>query len=236
MKYSVLLFIFCFATLFVDGQEIKGIVKTTDGKPLEQVLIRPGFVETDKEGKFVLKGNEHKFLIITKDGFQPLLKKINDNSEIEISLETEDKTDSLVIHVCSGKEIGERVGININLFVPKGLKSKRVRDVDYVNFYIFAKADQKNFIEGCWGPNATRGYPDADWINSTDKINIRAVTDKKREIGFVYFGQTKEGKSWRYIRVFDESVFYIVDSMEKKNAFDKIIESSCSTVERYFKE
>lgn len=232
---SLLVLVICSANS-IFGQELQGIVKSTNGKPLEKVLIRPGYTETDKNGKFSSKSKDLKFVFFTKNGFRPLAKKLKDESEIEVFLESENESDRLRLSACSTKNRGKNVGVNILLFVPKGFKSKKGRDIDYVDFYISSDKDKKNLLRGIWGPNASSGYPDSDWINSSGKIDIRSITDGKRNIGWDFYGKTNNGKNWRYLQVFDESIFYIVDSDEAKITFDKIIDNSCSTIDRYFKD
>jgi hypothetical protein len=227
-KYSLLVLIFCGAAIFVNAQRLTGIVKTSDGKPIEKAWIRPGFVnETDKDGKFVIEKFSEKFLIITKESFRPLIKKLNGETEVEIVLERESENGRLMISECTKKSGGKIVGANLKISVPKGFNSKKGNDVDYSAFTLFPKNDQKYVLFGISGGNASSGFPRDEWINSTDKLNIRTVTNGKREIGFDYYGQTNDGKYWRYLQIVDEYISFMVDTTERKDVFDKIIESAC---------
>jgi hypothetical protein len=236
MKLLLLILIFCFSSVFIDAQELNGVVKTADGKPIEKASVRPEYTETDKEGKFTVTVRRHKFIIVTKEKFRPLIRKLNGEPAIEILMDDETAADRLTIAECSVKRTGKNAGINFKLFIPKGFKSSKGQDVDYSNYFIYSAKDKNNYMRGWAGPNATSGYPDPDWIMSTDKINLRSVYNENRLIGLDYEGQTKDGKYWRYFRVMDESVYYFVNTIEQKTNFDKIIDGSCSTVERYYKK
>ena len=209
MRYLILFFIFYFAVFHICGQELNGIVKNINGKPIENVSIFPEYVESDKDGRFALEKQDYKFLIFSKDGFRPMVKKLSAKSVIEVLLETESKTDKLIIPECAvaGKYKKENISGNISLFVPKELKIKKGKDIDYVNFYVFSKKDQNNFLQGWQGPNASSGYPDNDWINSSSQIFIRTISNNQRNIGLDFYGRTDNGKSWCFVRVFDESIF-----------------------------
>lgn len=235
MKYISLIVIFCCAAIGVAGQELKGTVKTVDGKPVEKAVVRPGYIETDKDGKFKLKNAYESFLVVTASEFRPLVKKLNGESEVEIILEKENREEKLRIPECSQKMKGKNPGVYLKLVVPKGFKSKRGRDHDYTDFYIFSDINSENVLKGIWGPNASSGYPKSDWIKSSNQITSRSIFNGKQDIGSDFSGKTSDGKSWRYVRVFDESIYYIVDSIEKKIIFDKMIDESCSTIEGYFK-
>jgi hypothetical protein len=237
MKCLVILIFILSATVFVAGQDLKGIVKTSDGKPIADVWIRPGYrTETDKDGKFVIKENKDNFIILTKQNFRPLIKRLNGESEIEIFLEAENKADRLLVPECTKKNTGKHVGVIMKFFIPDGFKSGKGNDVDYSNYVISSKRDKNFFMQGWSGANAASGYPDSDWILASDKINVRSIYSEYGFLGFDYEGQTKEGKYWRYFQIFDESVYYIVDSSEQKGALDKIFASSCTTTKEYFKD
>ena len=227
-RFSLFILIFCGAATFVNAQRLVGVVKTADGKPIEKAWIRPGYVtETDKDGKFVIEKFTDKFLIVTMKSFRPLIKKLNGETEIEVVLERESENGRLMIPECAKKSDGKIVGENLKISVPKGFKGKKGNDVDYSAFSLFPKNEQKYVLFGISGANASSGYPRDEWINSTGKLNIRTITNGKREIGFDYFGQTNDGKYWRYVQIIDEYISYLVDTSERKEIFDKIIESAC---------
>lgn len=236
MKFIFLLFTLCFMTVSFYGQQLKGTVKTIDGTKVEKAVIRPGFVETDKDGKFILKNAAPSFIFVQKIGFRPAIIKLNKEAEIEIFLEVEKEESKLKIPECSQKLKGKNVGVNIKLFVPKGFSSQKGKDIDYVDFRIFSEKGNNYWLGGIAGPNATGGYPKEDWINSSNQINSRSIVNEMRVIGWDFNGKTEDGKSWRYIQIWDEAIYYLVDTIEAKMAFDEIINNSCSTIERYFKD
>lgn len=232
MKILAFFLIYFGATVFADGQELNGIVKTYDGKPLENVLVYPNPVSTGNDGKFVLKYFKSKYLIFVKHGFKPLIRKYDNEASVEVILEREENPDSFVLPECSKNLKGKLIGAYLRMTVPKGFKSKQVRDVDYLNYYIYPRKEQKDYLTGWVGSMAASPFPKEEWINTTEKVNIQPISYQKISIGWNYTGQTKDGNLWRYVRILDESVYYYVDSDEKKTVFDQIIDSSC-TVKEY---
>lgn len=235
MKFISLISIFYCLVLFAHGQQLTGVVKAFDGKPVEAADIRPGYVKTDKDGKFKLENADWKFLIVSANDFRPVLKKLNGESEIEIILVRENQEDKLNLRECTQKREGKTVGVFLKSNVPKGFRSRKGRDIDYVDFYIFSDKNRENGLDGISGPQAGSGFPGPEWINSSNQISVRSISNGKRDIGWDFRGVTTGGKSWRYVRVFEDHIKYIVDSDEEKDIFDKIIDNSCSDVERVFK-
>lgn len=236
MKAFVLPILLFFVSFPVFGQEITGTVKTRDGKPLENVLVSNGWYDkTNAGGEFQLKGkNDEVFYFITY-GYKPLIRVLGDPPvKMEIVLEEEAETDRLRLGECSSKNKGRKLGFDLIVFVPKDAKSTKSRDIDYTNFYIYhGKKEDRARLEGWSGPNATGGKPSSEWIKDSAEINARSIVNEKGFVGFDWTGKTKDGKDWRYIQIYMDSIFYLTDKPEAKTFFDRILDNSCTNLARY---
>ncbi|MGI8788420.1 MAG: hypothetical protein ACR2HG_11745 [Pyrinomonadaceae bacterium] len=233
-----ILFLFLLCSVICLSQELRGAVKTKNGEPIEKAFVLGNDASTtDSKGNFKLKNNKNKILVVTKLGFRPQIKTLDKNqTDIEIVLEAEAEKDRLKIIECSEKSKGKKLGNDLQVIVPKKAESKKVFDVDYGSYVIwFGKKENKKWLEGWFGPNATSGHPNSEWIESSINIIGRSITNEKGVVGWDLFGMTKGGKSWRYISVLEDSVFYITDSSDAKIFFDRILDNSCTNLERYTK-
>jgi hypothetical protein len=238
MKSIIFTILLCFVSISAAGQELSGIVKTRDGKPVENVYVSGGQTEkTNSNGEFKLKNAYTGLIFFVKFGFKPLVKILEKpETRLEIELEADAENDRLKLSECPEKNKGKKVGEDWFLFVPKKTAARKSRDVDYTNFVIaFGKIEDKIWLEGWSGINAVTGYPKTDWIKSSTEFQGRAVVNEKGFAGFDWSGKTGDGKNWRYIYVSFDAVFYITENPGAKLFFDRIIDQSCTNLERYDK-
>lgn len=232
------LFLFLIILLNISSafaQELSGTVENAEGKPIEKVaILGSGYSETDKEGRFLIKDYKADFLVFRKNGFTPKIEKITGKSSLKITLDLSNTNKSLKLPECSKNISGKKVGNDLILTVPDESKSKKGFDVDYGYFSI--SDDEKNhkyYIQGIYGPTATSGYPDRDWINLTEEIYAREIENDKGFVGYDYYGKTKDGKYWRWTQINWDAIYYSVDSAKVKDFFDNVINSSCTNFSKY---
>lgn len=238
IKSNILLLLFCLVlpsqliAQEIDKDKLKILVKDSNGNHLEKVNVYPGLKETNSRGELVLNSDK-KTILLYKENFKPKLLNVNLEKTLEIILEKDSASEKLFIKECPKNKINDKDWFDFLISVPKGFKKSKTQDIDYGYFKIFKKGSP-NILEGISGPNADSIIPNDDLINNTNEIKVRTIYDETRDIGFEFTGVTKDGKCWRKLSLLGSNYFYYtVDSLEVKNDFDQILNSSCSNFSRY---
>lgn len=123
-----------------------------------------------------------------------------------------------------GKEIfGMRFG------VPKGMKSKKVTDADYVLFYVFPEGDEKEFIQIWSGPHVGGGRPSRELLEASAEVR-QGEWRAEWNNGSDFYGRTRDGKRWRRTSMFMGFAAYENVSDETARKFDEVIDGMCCDV------
>ena len=118
--------------------------------------------------------------------------------------------------------------------VPKGMESKKVRDVDYVLFYVYPKGNRKEHLDLWSGPTASGGSPSEKLLASS--VEVRQSKWACEENGGTdFYGRAKDGRRWRYTTMFEGLATYENVSEETARRFDEIIDGMCCDAE-FFKK
>jgi hypothetical protein len=250
-KHALLLF---FAGMFFSascfGTPLTGTVKSKEGQPLSRISVysfddrgtmapKDGrrFDElTDSRGRFSLR-NHGRVVYFGHRDFQPLAKVIDySTSRVNVVLEAEHN--NWDVPLCAGSTAYQKnkdhfVSIQSFLYPslflpqPRGVKFKKVRDVDY-ELYIFAygPSEQGNVLQGWFGLNA------ADYSVSAESL-VKSTNFKERWAKFgdvsalEIYGQSMEGKYWRYLSFDTSALFYKDASKEAADVFDDMLQKIC---------
>jgi hypothetical protein len=129
---------------------------------------------------------------------------------------------------CSGKRGKELFGMRFE--VPKGMKSKKVTDVDYVLFYVYPKGNEKEYLELWSGPHVGGGSPEREVLESSTEVR-RGEWQAEWNGGRDISGRARDGKRWRRTTMFMGLAVYENVSEETARRFDQIIDGMCSDVE-----
>jgi hypothetical protein len=244
------LLLFFWATLFSTtcfGGELTGTVRAKDGRTLAGISVysfddrgtiaprqgRRFYEETDSRGRFRL-ANHGRAIYFQHRDFQPLTKIIDYSaSRVDVVLEAEH--DVWDVPNCAGSaeyqknkdDYVEMQYPSIFLPRPREVHFKRVKDVDYV-LYIFAygPSERRNALQGWFGPYAADESVSAKSLVKSTTFNERWAKFGDLKALDIY-GQTTDGKHWRYLSFGTSAIFYEDASQEAASIFDDMLGRSC---------
>ena len=130
---------------------------------------------------------------------------------------------------CGARRRGKEL-FGMRFDVPKGMKSKKVRDVDYVLFYVFPKGNEKEYIEIWSGPLVGGGRPSRELLEASAEVR-QGEWRAEWNAGFDFYGRTRDGKRWRRMSMFMGFAAYENVSEETARRFDEVIDGMCCDVE-----
>jgi hypothetical protein len=119
--------------------------------------------------------------------------------------------------------------LGADLFLPraKEVRSRKVNDVDY-ELYVFSYGpnEQRNILQGWFGPYAADRS-----VREKSKQKSASFTERWATIGndkaLDTFGETKDGKYWRYLDLGSSSLYYEDASGEAASVFDSMLAKMC---------
>lgn len=119
--------------------------------------------------------------------------------------------------------------IGMSLFIPraKQVRLKKVPDVDYV-LYIFSygAGKQASVMQGWFGPYASnRSVREKSLQQSSKYTETWAMFGDRKVLDT--FGQTTDGKHWRYLDLGSSALYYEDASEESASAFDSMLAKMC---------
>ncbi|HMS08003.1 MAG TPA: hypothetical protein PKE66_00855 [Pyrinomonadaceae bacterium] len=123
-------------------------------------------------------------------------------------------------------------GINLILTLPPGVKLRRGKDHDYLEFRVEHRSNGKvSFLQGMWGPNSTSGRP-PKWLTSASRsIELREWRYESRE-GVDVKGVAEDGTRWRYLGTYGEFLGYEGVSIDAAKFFDSLLDNVCFLAEK----
>lgn len=132
------------------------------------------------------------------------------------------------IPACNFPKSQKFVGDRLRLPLPKGTKVKRGRDIDYEDYYVgFGKKNDRVWLSGIFGPNASGGEVSKDWLSSSSNITQRIWKSSSEDKGVDIRGKLANGNYWRYLGRYGEELRYYDVSKDAAEYFDNIIENLC---------
>lgn len=201
---------------------VEGRVVDSDGAPIADVRVfSPPWDElrTAADGKFGLQ-RPAALVRFSKRGYQPL------------TLVSRSLPSPLVLRrsefpawapgFCATTE--RRVGEAMLFALPTDVRSREARDVDYRT--VAVQAHGTTLVFGA-GPHWSYGLPAASTLEGTIELRERDVLTPSGDIAAEYRGQRANGRYWRNLVQFGESVGYDEATLEAAQYFDAIIDSLC---------
>ena len=227
--FSVTIFLADF-TICAGQSGVIGTVRTKLGNPLAGVRVfcrGDGETETDNKGQFKLV-NSGKVIFLLRTDYKPVIlisSQIPD--QLEIVME-EAKETEWQIPLCAS--FSEKIDFGpFRLSIPETAKPKRGGDIDYVDFSVgYGSENNRRYLEGIFGPNATSGFPFDDWIISSNEFSVRTWRNGEASwVGVDVRGRRQDGTHWRYVGSWGFSLSYRDAPREASAFFDRIIDSAC---------
>lgn len=127
----------------------------------------------------------------------------------------------------SSSKSGKLVGNRFKLKLPKGATLKKGRDIDYSDYAIgFGPKKKRVWLSGIYGPVATSGKVEADWLSASAEVSQRTWKFADLE-GTDAKGKLKNGNYWRYFGMYGESISYYDVPSDAAAYFDSIIDNLC---------
>jgi len=173
--------------------EIQGLVRTTDGKPIDDVIIHE-LGKTDGAGHFKIASNVLRYwktLIFDKKGFVPMVIALDPkNTNLSIILEQEKDNSVWNIPTCFNAK-GNRnrlVGKYLILTVPREMKFKTGVDSDYIYYSTgLTQSEKKHWLNGGWGNLYSSTYPSGETL-----LRMEHYTYRRTSLGIDWRGATKD--------------------------------------------
>jgi hypothetical protein len=221
---------------------VDGVLTGNDGRPLVGVHVDgslqlrccPSKVESadsDAAGYFRL---EHPGTVLHfyREDLRPQTLVLT-AADSMVRLVLEPSADNLRAVACEkATQRGEKLdGFHIHFAVSDS--SMRIRrgtfDVDYVLHLIQSKNGTSS-LELWFGPYAMSGVPDDDtFIDSSGFRQRHIQTASGETIGLDSWGTSKSGRRWRKMSIVGEGSIYRDATPEDAAAFDRIVNSVCTT-------
>jgi hypothetical protein len=229
---------FLAAALFVaafcikaSSSELTGTVESQSGHPLADVsVISVGSnrdeTKTDANGFFKLPDHGRVVFFRHKD-FRPITKVLDsDVTNLDVILDDAIGSERLVPSCASTDNREKRIGYESKYLVPKGLKVRRVRDADYVEWILYSKKDKREWLELWSGPTVSNGFPRDELLTSSESFTERYWRCEMGG-GIDMRGRSKNGMRWRFTSLPYGLATYENVSEETAAIFDLIIDGAC---------
>lgn len=210
---------------------VRGQVVGEDGKPIAKVRLyhskQSQDVVTDSNGQFDLVTSAPSF-VAQRPGFQSVLVHTRNPSEFYIVLRKASRPD---YPVCSNADLSNRApgwGGVFQIPLSRALKtSPEVLDVDYWSrkLKLKSKSSEVQAFQGrgpLWGggnPDDELVWRSTQYAETTYDLGGRLLTDAK--------GSLTNGKCWREIGVFSESLGYSDVDCDLVQPLDELLDRTC---------
>jgi len=211
--------------------DLTGTVKSQSGKPVPDVTVTSGgaaggTTKTDARGFFKL--TKHSRVVFFRHfDYRPLSKIVDqDATLLDVTLEDSIGSERPVASCSSAEDRRNRIGYDLKYLLPKGLKFKQVRDIDYVEWFVYDEKNKRDWLEIWYGPTVSSGFPSEDLLTSS-----RSFTERYRRSAMGRSvdvqGVSTNGTRWRYTRSPFGLATYKEASVEAAVLFDRIIDEAC---------
>lgn len=217
------------------GQRLTGTVRSTSGQPIAGVSVftqRDSRVQTktDNNGLFFLP-THGRVIFFRHQDFKPLSKVLQmSQTSLDVILETKDHSEWIVPPCNSVESVGKKVkGIGSQFIVPKGVRVRKVQDVDYVLYVISEngpKRARKDSLQIWFGPNVSNEFPPENLLLDSNEFSERWWVSRSAT-GVDLRGRLVGELHWRWTSLPLGFAEYRTSSEKLASLFDKIIDGMC---------
>ena len=225
--------------------ELRGVVKSEDGKPLGGVRIltyapngpatilgiktanstKRYEVVTGADGSFRIPSHG-QLIYFHRDDLRPVTK-IVPLSTSRLQVVMEDGNRSLwKVPACSPSEKSTRTGIGFMVKVPENVMARkddqRFEEGGY--FFGYQLADQVELLINWWGSSSLE--PEDKYLLQSRDFSQRMWRSGEKW-GYEFRGTMKDGRVWRRIALRNGAITYQGNTKEAANVFDAMIDSMC---------
>lgn len=225
--------------------ELKGTVKSEDGKPLAGVQIstyapagpakilgmqvqsstKHYEITTGADGSFKLPGHG-RLVYFHRVDLRPLTKII-ELTATQLDIIMEDGSRSLwKIPACSAQEKSTRVGVGFMVNVPKSVIVKDAKDRFEDGGYLFGHqvGERVEILVNWWESSSLE--PLEKYLLESDQFSQRMWTSGDKW-GYEFRGTLPNGKVWRRIAMKNGAIAYQENSKEAATVFDSMLDAVC---------
>lgn len=202
---------------------VAGTVTDAVGNPLAEVRVMSlpwEETRTDHNGRFALE-KPAQLIRFSKPGYGPVTTPTR-AARLDIVLQATNES-SWAPPACSPR-IAHRFGETMLFTAPLGLRLHATSDVDYRTVAVLSRGSALKFGTG---PHSTYGLPLAQVLEAMVLVQERDVRTPWGDLGAEYRGVRANGKHWRAVYVFGESISYDQADAIAAKSFDGIIDSLC---------
>jgi hypothetical protein len=212
--------------------ELNGKVTSEAGKPLEGVLINNGDIRTDENGcyripysSFPRTGLIVRFRL---PGYHTISKAVISSDIHQLDVVMKMGSNIWKPELCNASEDRKsRVGWHMKVSIPDGTKIERNSDIDSdsISIIYLSPKGYESMLIGT-GPLWGGGVPPIHFFISHKEIQERELLAGERSaIDFRVIDM--DGRGWREIGFFTESISYSNVSGQAAAFFDSIIDTMC---------
>ena len=225
--------------------ELKGTVKSEDGKPLAGVQIltyapagpakilgiqvqsssKRYEITTGADGGFSIPGHG-RLVYFHRADLRPLTK-IVELTATRLDVVMEDGGRSLwKIPACSAQEKSTRVGVGFMVNVPKNVIVKDAKDRFEDGGYLFGYrvGERVELLVNWWESSSLE--PLEKYLFESKQFSLRMWTSDDKW-GYEYRGTLSNGKVWRRIAIKNGAIAYQENSKEAATLFDSMLDTVC---------
>ena len=202
---------------------IAGRVTDAAGIPLPQVRVMSlpwEDARTADDGRFSLE-KPARLIRFSKAGYRPVTKP-TPTGKLEIVLQA--TSDSVWSPPACSPNSVRRFGEIMMFTAPPGARLHTTSDVDYRSVAVLSRGSALEFGTG---PHGTYGLPVVRILEAMMLVQERDVQTPWGDPGAEYRGIRANGKHWRAVYLFGESISYDDADAIAAKYFDGIIDSLC---------
>jgi len=175
---------------------------------------------TDRDGRFALQ-KPAQLIRFSKTGYRPVTKRTRVDG-LDVVLQT--SNDSTWAPPACSPQRPRRFGQIMMFTAPTGVRVQTTTDVDYRTAVVQFRGSALEFGTG---PHWTFGLPLVQLLDAMVLVDERDVRTPWDDPGAEYRGVSADGKHWRGVYLFGESISYDGADAIAAKYFDSIIDSLC---------
>ena len=225
--------------------ELRGVVKSEDGKPLAGVQIKTyapagpakilGMqresstklheITTGADGSFRIPAHG-RLVYFHRADLRPLTKLVElTDTQLDVTMEDGSRT-LWKIPACSADEKSTRVGIGFKVKVPENVMVKNAADRFEEGGYFFGYqvGERVEVLINWWGSSSLE--PMDKYLFESEQFTQRMWTSGDKW-GHEYRGTLPNGKVWRRIALKNGAITYQENFKEAAKVFDSMLDTMC---------
>ena len=245
MKVILLLITTVVLTSTSSAAEIKGVVKSEDGKPLAGVEIKTdapagpakilgiqvaestkGYeAKTDLSGAFELPAHG-RVIYFYRDDLRPLALVVALGlRQIEVTME-EGSGSLWKIPACTAHDKASRIGVGFMVTASEKVMVRKDTDrfEDGGYFFAYRVGPKVELMVNWW--ESTSLHPEEKFLIESRDFTLRKWSSGEKW-GYEYRGTMPDGRMWRRVTLKNGAITYQTTSKEAAGAFDQLIDDMC---------